>query len=40
MHCEIFPDRSHVGIPTVMEVRWMRQNPDGPGMTVGLRFLI
>jgi len=40
LHCEIFPDRSHVGIPTVMEVRWMRQNPDGPGMTVGLRFLI
>jgi hypothetical protein len=40
LHCEIFPDGSHVGIPTVMEVRWMRQNPDGPGTTVGLRFLI
>ena len=40
LHCEIFPDGSHVGIPTVMEVRWMRPNPDGPGTTVGLRFLI
>ena len=40
LQCEIFPSGQHVGIPTVMEVRWMLPNPDGPGMNVGLRFLI
>jgi len=40
LQCEIFPSGQHVGIPTVMEVRWMLPNPDGPGTNVGLRFLI
>jgi PilZ domain len=40
LQCEIFPSGQHVGIPTVMEVRWMLPNPDGRGTSVGLRFLI
>jgi hypothetical protein len=40
LQCEIFPSGQHVGIPTVMEVRWMLPNPDGAGTNVGLRFLI
>jgi PilZ domain-containing protein len=40
LQCEIFPSGLHIGIPTMMEVCWMQPNPEGPGMRVGLRFLI
>ena len=40
LQCKIFPSGLHVGIPTVMEVRWMQPNPKGRGVRLGLRFLI
>jgi hypothetical protein len=40
LQCEIFPSGLHTGIPTVMEVRWVQPDSEGPGMRVGLHFLI
>jgi len=40
LRCEIFPNGLSVGIPTMMEVRWMQDSSEGSGMRVGLRFLL
>ena len=39
LRCEIIPDSLPLGIPTIMEVRWMAFDPASPGTRVGLRFL-
>jgi len=40
LHCEISPDGFRVGIPTLLEVRWLQPEPEGDGTRAGLRFLV
>ena len=40
LHCEIFPAGHRIGIPTMMEVRWLQPDSKGTGTRVGLRFLV
>ncbi len=39
LRCEIVPDSVPVGIPTIMEVRWMAFDAAFSGTRMGLRFL-
>ena len=40
LQCEIFPAELRMGIPTMMEVRWIKRDSAGPGMRIGLRYLL
>ena len=39
LQCAIYPSALQVGIPTIVEVRWMHPNADHSHMRVGLKFL-
>jgi hypothetical protein len=40
MRCEIFAPHVPVGIPTLLQVRWIQENPGGRMYTVGLQFVV
>jgi hypothetical protein len=40
MRCEIFAPHVPVGIPTLLQVRWVHENPGGRMYTLGLQFVV
>jgi hypothetical protein len=40
MRCEIFAPHVPVGIPTLLQVRWVQQNAGGRMYTLGLQFVV
>ena len=40
MRCEIFAPHVPVGIPTLLQVRWVQENPGGRMYTLGLQFVV
>jgi hypothetical protein len=40
MRCEIFAPHVPVGIPTLLQVRWVHENAGGRMYTLGLQFVV
>jgi len=40
LRCEIFAPHVPVGIPTLLQVRWVQENTGGRMYTLGLQFVV
>jgi hypothetical protein len=40
MRCEIFAPHVPVGIPTLMQVRWVQESTSGRMYTLGMQFVV
>ena len=40
MRCEIFAPHVPVGIPALLQVRWVHENMGGRMYTLGLQFVV
>jgi hypothetical protein len=40
MRCEIFAPHVPVGIPTILQVRWVHENVGGRMYTLGMQFVV
>ncbi len=40
LRCEIFAPHVPVGIPTLLQVRWVHENPGGRMYTLGMQFVV
>ena len=40
VRCELMLDSTSVGIPALLQVRWMEKAADNAGFRIGLQFLV